>query len=86
MRLCGLHNIRFPTHIVMLHSKNVSPSLGVLTCSGCENKAENAFLLFFKIDLCSAISFKWSRRELSIDVAECVYLEKLPKYVPLYYF
>jgi len=28
------------------------------------------FWLFFKIDLCSAISFKRSRRELSIDVAE----------------
>jgi len=26
--------------------------------------------LFFKIDLCSTISFKRSRRELSIDVAE----------------
>ena len=28
------------------------------------------FWLFFKIDLCSAISFKRSRRELSIDVAK----------------
>jgi len=28
------------------------------------------FDFFFKIDLCSAISFKGSRRELSIDVAE----------------
>jgi len=28
------------------------------------------FWLFFKIDLCSAISFKRFRRELSIDVAE----------------
>jgi len=28
------------------------------------------FWLFFQIDPCSAISFKRSRRELSIDVAE----------------
>jgi len=28
------------------------------------------FWLFFEIDLCSAISFKRCRRELSIDVAE----------------
>ena len=28
------------------------------------------FWLFFEIDLCSAISFKRSQRELSIDVAE----------------
>ena len=28
------------------------------------------FWLLFKIDLCSAISFESSRRELSIDVAE----------------
>jgi len=29
-----------------------------------------AFLSFFKIDLCSVVSFKRSRRKLSIDVAE----------------
>jgi len=28
------------------------------------------FCLFFKVDRCSAISFKRSRRELSIDMAE----------------
>ena len=28
------------------------------------------FCLFFKIGLCSTISFKRSRRELSIDMAE----------------
>jgi len=28
------------------------------------------FYLFFMIDVCSTISFKWSRRELSIDVAK----------------
>jgi len=38
----------------------------------CETKTEEVliFSLFFKIDPCSAISFKRSRRELSIDVAE----------------
>jgi len=34
------------------------------------------FLLFFKIGLCSAISFKRSRRELSIDVAEHRFMSK----------
>jgi len=42
------------------------------TCFGCETKTGvvNIYRLFFKIGLCSAISFKMSRRELSIDVAE----------------
>jgi len=31
---------------------------------------QHVFRLFFKVYLCSALSLKWSRRELSIDVAE----------------
>jgi len=38
-------------------------------CFGYENKTGYVFWLFFK-GLCSAISLKRSRRELSIDVAE----------------
>jgi len=41
------------------------PVLGVIPKRGCY-----VFWLFFKIGLCSAISFERSRRELSIDVAE----------------
>ena len=40
------------------------------TCFGCETKTGVRILVFFKIDLCSAVSFKRLRRELSIDVAE----------------
>jgi len=41
------------------------------TYFGCETKAGlYVFWLFFKIGLCSAISFKRSQRELSIDVAQ----------------
>jgi len=36
----------------------------------------NVFWLFFKIDLCSAISFERSRRELSSDVAEHSFMLK----------
>jgi len=35
-----------------------------------KSKGVVLILIIFKIDLCSAISFKRSRRELSIDVAE----------------
>jgi len=44
---------------------NAVPILGVKPKRGWY-----VYWLFFKIDLCSAISFKRSRRELSIDVAE----------------
>jgi len=40
------------------------------TCFGCETKTGVVRKLFFKLGLCSAISFERSRRELSIDVAE----------------
>jgi len=41
------------------------------TCFGCETKTVVVrIMVIFKIGLCSAISFKRSRRELSIDVAE----------------
>jgi len=44
---------------------------GMLTCFGCETKTGVVGIwLFSKVGLCSAISFKRSRRELSIDVAE----------------
>jgi len=38
------------------------------TCFGCETKT--GVVRIFKIGICSAISFKRSRRELSIDVTE----------------
>jgi len=43
------------------------------------------FWLLFKIDLCSAISFESSRRELSIDVAEhgCILLNMGNAYYPV---
>ena len=44
---------------------NAIPVLGVKPKRGWY-----VFWLFFKIGLCSAISFKRSQRELSIDVAE----------------
>ena len=34
------------------------------------------FIIFFKIGLCSAVSFKRSRRELSIHVADHKYTSK----------
>jgi len=43
---------------------------GEITCFGCETKTGVVLWLFFKIGLCSVISFKRSRRELSIDKAE----------------
>jgi len=46
------------------------------TCFGCETKTGVIRIFFFKIDLCSAISFKRSRRELSIDVAENMFILK----------
>jgi len=37
---------------------------------GMDLRRGRILVIFFKIDPCSAISFKRSRRELSIDVAE----------------
>jgi len=55
----------------MEHSKNktivlgnVVPVLGMKLKRGCY-----VYWLFFEIGICSAISLKWPRRELSIDVA-----------------
>jgi len=55
-----------------LHSKNRTLVLGnAVTVLGMKPKRGcYVFRLFFKMGLCSAISFKRSRRELSIDVAE----------------
>jgi len=57
---------------VRVHSKNKTLGLGnakpVLGVN--QNRGWYELWLFFKIGLCSAISFKRSRRELSIDVAE----------------
>jgi len=54
------------------HSKNKTPVSGnAIPVLGVKPKrGRYVFWLFFKIGLCSAISFKRSRRELSIDVAE----------------
>jgi len=53
-------------------SKDKTPVLGkALPFLGVKPKREwYVFWLFFRIGLCSAISFKRSRRELSIDGAE----------------
>jgi len=53
-------------------NKNETPVLGSsVPVLGVKLKRGNfVFWLFFKTGLCSAISFKRSRRELSIDVAE----------------
>jgi len=54
---------------VKQHSKKETPVLG--NALGVKPKRGwCVFWLFFMIDLCSAISFKRSRRELSIDVDE----------------
>jgi len=55
-----------------VHSKNRTPVLGnAIPVLGVKLKRGwYVIWLFFKIDLCSAISFKRSRRELSVDVAE----------------
>jgi len=72
-----LSNVEWPVFhsaifaIKVEHSKTKTPFWGTLnTCFGCKNKTRVVFWLLFKIGLCSAISFKRSRRELSIDVAE----------------
>ena len=54
------------------HSKNKTPVLGDdIPVLGVKRKRGwYLFWLFFKIGLCSAITFKRSRRELSNDVAE----------------
>jgi len=58
------------------------PFYRVLTCFGRENKTGvvRVVRLFFKVDLCSAISFKSSPRELSISVAELRFILKITKY------
>jgi len=58
--------------IKWVHSKNKTPVLGdVIPVLSTKLKRELTVLrLFFKIELCSAISIKRSRRELSIDVTE----------------
>jgi len=43
---------------------------------GCETEMEIIRILVFKIHLCLGISFKRSRRELSIDVAELRFILK----------
>jgi len=45
--------------------EHATPAMGVKPKQGCY-----VFWLFFKMGLFSALSFKRSRRELSIDVAE----------------
>ena len=56
----------------MFHTEKRNPVLGnAVPVLGVKPKRGLCvFWGFFKIDLCSAISFKRSRRELSIDVAE----------------
>jgi len=55
-----------------VHLKNNAPVLGnAIPVLGVKPKwGWYVFWLFFQIGLCSAMSFKRSRRELSIDVAE----------------
>ena len=52
------------------HCRNKTPGNAIPVLSMKLQLGWYVFWLFFKIDLCSAISFKRSRRELSIDVAE----------------
>ena len=60
------------------HSKNKNPVLGnaIPVFSVKPKRVWCVFWLFFKIGLRSAISFKRSRGELSIDVAEHRYMLK----------
>jgi len=66
--------IQYPTipNVIAQYTVKTKTLFGeCFTYFGCETKTMwNVFRLFFKIGLCSAISFKRSRRELSIDVAE----------------
>jgi len=67
-------NLSAPSQIPLIFRCTVKtkPRFGeCYTCFGYETKTGVVRIwLFFKIGLCSAISFKRSRRELSIDVAE----------------
>jgi len=62
------------------HIKNKTPVLGEsIPVLGVKLKWGWYILwLLFKLGIRSAISFKRSRRELSIDLAEQIYIEKLP--------
>ena len=59
------------SYLIFEHNKNKTPVLGnAIPVLGVKRKPGwYVFWLFFEIGLCSAISFKRSRRELSIDVA-----------------
>jgi len=59
-------------HYVQVHSQNKTPNFwNALSVLGLKPKRGwYVIWLFLRIGICSAISFKRSRRELSIDVAE----------------
>ena len=54
----------------MVHSKKETPVLGSVVPDLDMKRGYYVFWLVFEINLCSAIPFKRSRRELSINVAE----------------
>jgi len=76
----GIGRLHFcPPFSSGLHSQNKISVMGnSLPVLGMKPKRGwwNLFWLYFKIGLCSAISFKRFRRELSIDEAEHCFLSK----------
>jgi len=60
-------------HVQPYHSKCLGKSFPLMWLNiglSWKLREKGVFQLFFEIDLCSAISFKRSRREFLIDVAE----------------
>ena len=74
-RCTGLNRVQVSLMIAK-HSKNKTPFWGLLYLGVKPKRGWYVFRLFFKVGLCSAISFKRSRRELSIDVAELLSMLK----------